>query len=189
MAVPYWKVTVERPDGDGGWTVVEVFGAADHPAGNFARHLSGDTALAAAEHLLSWVWPVDVAEFVSAKDYTESRLAAKARAESGIADHRLVVEVDASRYWSLRYGAPLPAAETFSVGELRLARVRAAAADLAAARAELDKLVEQVEKARMDVRYHERGVEGAAQRAVLAGVAAEDVAEAKRLPRRSRPGM
>ena len=59
----YWKVTVERPDGDGGWTLVGVYGTDDSPVSGTGRHLHGDTPADAAQLLLSHVWPIDLATF------------------------------------------------------------------------------------------------------------------------------
>lgn len=74
---------------------------------------------------------------------------------------------------------------TVTVAELRLAAIRAEVSALAAAKATLKDLTEQVRQARRDVRSHEFRAGEAAEEATRAGVAAPDVAKARRAPRRS----
>lgn len=112
----YWRATVERPDGAGGWTVVGVFGTRGTPGEGSARHLHGDTPLDAAQLLLGHVWPVNLAEFNERKD--AGRWADWDKARTGIADHRITVDVDESRLWSVGHGKPVPEPRTFTVAEI-----------------------------------------------------------------------
>lgn len=176
----YWKATVERPDGEGGWVVVDVFGVRDHPAPGSARHLHGDTAHDAAVLLLGHVWPVNLAAFLQAKDDV-GRWAADREAKAGIADHRITVEPHS---WSVNFGQPSPPAATFTVAELRLDAVRAAAAELAKAQAALKQLTAQVRRARSDIDYQKYLLTQAGEEAKRAGVDEPAVAKAGYRPRR-----
>lgn len=176
----YWRATVERPDGDGGWTMVGVFGTADTPGNGSSRHISGDTALEAAQLVLTHVWPVNLAEFLQ-RDDVPGRWRDEREAKTGIADHRITLDVDPARRWSVGYDQPEPL--TVTVAELRLAEIRAEAAALADAKAKLKALSDQVRQARSDVRHRTYRTEEATREATCAGVAASDVAKARRLPR------
>jgi hypothetical protein len=182
--VTCWRATVEKPDGAGGWTVVGVFGTSASPGSGTARHLGGDTPLEAAQTVLGYVWPVDLAEFLQRDD--PGRWRDRHVAGTGIADHRITLDVDPERLWSVGYGRPQPEPLTVTVAELRLAEVRAKAAALAVAKAELKGLIEQVRRARGDVRHHTYLTEEAVEEATRAGVAVPDVAKAVRPPRQPR---
>ncbi len=179
----YWRARVERPDGNGGWTVVGVFGTPDAPSAGIGRHLHGATALDAVQLLLRHVWPVNLSELNDRADPEKWR--DKRAAQTGVADHRIVVDVPEANRWSLQ-GKALPDPQTFSVAELRLAEVRAEVAELAAAKVKLKELVEQVRRARSDVQYRKYRVERTMEEATCAGVAEADVAKAGRVPRRPR---
>lgn len=180
----YWRATVEKPDGTGGWIVVGVFGTSDTPGVSTARHIHGDTALQAAQLVLAHVWPVDLTEFLKRDD--PGRWKDRLEANTGIADHRITLDVDPERLWSVGYDQPKPEPLTITVAELRLAEVRAKAAGLAAAKTKLKDLSEQVRQARSAVRHHTYLTEEAAEEATRAGVTAPDVAKASRPPRQPR---
>lgn len=180
----YWRATVEKPDGTGGWIVIGVFGTSATPGVSTARHIHGDTAFQAAQIVLAHVWPVNLEEFLKRGD--PGRWKDRFEANTGIADHRITLDVDPERLWSADYGQPQPEPMTVTVAELHLAEVRAKAAALAAAKATLKDLSEQVRQARSDVRHHTYLAEDAAAEATRAGVAETDVAKASRPPRQSR---
>jgi hypothetical protein len=180
----YWRATVERPDGNGGWVVVGVFGTMDSPADGSGRYISGATALEAAHLVLSHVWPVDLAEYLRRDEL--DRWKDRIKANTGIADHRITVDVDPARRWSVDSDQPVPEPLTITVGELRLAEVRAQAAAYAEAQAKLKALNEQVRAARADVKHGKWRIEEAAQVATRAGVPEPDVAKASRPPRQPR---
>lgn len=178
----YWKATVERPDGEGGWVVVDVFGVREHPAGGSARHLHGGTAHDAAELLLGHVWPVNLAERLEAKD-DPGRWAADREAKVGIADHRITVEPHS---WSVNFGQQAPPAATFTVAELRLDAVRTAAAALARAQAALKELTAQVRRARGDIYYQKFLLRQVGEEAKRAGVDEPAVTKAGYRPPKTR---
>lgn len=178
----YWRVRVERPDGDGGWTLVGVFGTSGAPGISTARHLSSSTALGAANLVLGHVWPVDLEEFLKRDD--PGRWKDRRDAETGIADHRITLDVDPERLWSSDHGESKPL--TITVAELRLHQVRAEAAALAAAKAKLKELNDQVRKARNDVHHRTYVLENVVEEATRAGVPEPDVAKASRPPRQPR---
>lgn len=182
----YWRATVEKPDGSGGWIVVGVFGTSATPGVGVstARYIHGDTALEAAQLVLVHVWPVDLTEFLKRDD--PGRWKDRCEVNTGIADHRITLDVDPERLWSVGYDQPKPEPLTITVAELRLAEVRAEAAALAAAKTKLKDLSEQVRQARSDVRHHTYLTEEAVAEATRAGVVASDVAKARRLPRSTR---
>jgi hypothetical protein len=181
----YWRATVERPDGDGGWVVVGVFGTPDTPGNGIARYLHGDTALAAAQILLTHVWPFELGSPVDPNN-PGTWWADKVRAYTGIADHRITVEVDDSKPWSIPPGQAWLGPFTVTVAELRLMEIRAQVAALADARATLKELSEQVRRARSDVRICKFRMEEATREALRAGVAERDVTQAARTPSRPR---
>lgn len=180
----YWRATVERPNDDGGWTVVGIFGTPETPGSGSSRYIHGDTALDAAQLVLDHVWPVNLAEFNERKD--PGRWRDEHQARTGIADHRITVDVDESNRWSVGYGRPVPEPFTVTVAELRLAEIRTQAAALADARVKLQELTEQVRKARGDVRHFTYLKERAAENAACAGVPEPDVTKASRTPRQPR---
>lgn len=182
--MPYWRATVERPDGDGGWVTVGVFGTPDTQDRGSARYINGETALDAARLVLRHVWPVNLAEFNQRKDMGKWK--DECEANTGIADHRITVDIDESNRWSVQYGQPVPEPLTITIAELRLVELRADAASLADARAKLKALNEQVHQARGDVRHFTYRTEQGAEKAIRAGVAESDVAKARRAPRRPR---
>lgn len=177
----YWRARVEKPDGNGGWTLVATFGAADALS---ASYIHGDTALEAAQLVLGHHWPVDLVAFNRRDDpgkWNDERAA-----NTGIADHRIALDIEESRRWSVRSGQPVPEPAAFTVAELRLETLRAEAAALAEARAKLKALTDQVRRARRDVEHRRYRTEHAAEEAIRAGVAEPDVARASRPPRQSR---
>lgn len=178
----YWRAMVERPDGTGGWVVVGVFGTSGAPGISTARHLSSSTALEAANLLLGHVWPVDLEEFLKRDD--PGRWKDRRDAETGIADHRITLDVDPERLWSADYGEAKPL--TITVAELRLHRVRAEAAALAGAKDKLKELNDQVRKARNDVHHRTYVLENVVEEATRAGVPETDVAKSSKAPRRPR---
>lgn len=178
----YWRATVERPEG-GGWIEVGVFGTPDTPGEGSARYLSADAPRDAARLLLSHVWPTNLAEYNKRKDGDKWRDAI--RANTGIADHRITIDVCEAYRWSLN-GKPAPEPQVFTVAELRLADVRTEVQNLADARAKLEELTAQVRQLRGDVRHQEWRVEQAREEAVRAGVEEPEVAKASRLPRQPR---
>jgi hypothetical protein len=180
----YWRATVERPDGEGGWVTVGVFGTKATPGNTSARYLHGDTALAAAQLLLSHVWPIDLTEFNKRDDVGKWRFYRDAK--KGIAGHRVTVEVSEEHRWSVDYGKPVPPPLTITVAELRLAAIRERAAELVAARAELKELTEKLAKARANVRYHKSLTTGAQEEAEAAGVDQVEITRAARPPRQRR---
>lgn len=182
----YWRATVEKPDGNGGWVVVGVFGTSATPSVSTARHVHGDTALEAAQLVLAHVWPIDLTEFLKRDVNDPNRWKDEREAKTGIADHRLTLDVDPERLWSAGYGQTKPEPLTVTVADLRLTEVRAKASALAAAKARLKDLNEQVRRARSDVRHHTYLSETAEEEAARAGVAEIDVAKARRPPRQSR---
>jgi len=183
--VTYWRATVERPDGEDTWTTIAVFGTKDTPGNTSARYLHGDTAVAAAQLLLSHVWPVDLTEFNKRTDPGKWTFYNDAR--KGIAGHRITVEVTEEHRWSVDYGKPVPDPLTITVAELRLIAIRDHAAQLVDARAKLKELTAQVAKARADVRFHKSLTDRAQRDATDAGVASADITRAARPPRQRRP--
>lgn len=180
--MPYWRATVEKPDGAGGWVVVGVFGTPATSGIGTARHLSATTALEAAQTVLVHVWPINLAEFLQRENdpacWKEER-----EAKTGIADHRITLDVDPERRWSVGHDQPQPETLTITVAELRLAEIRAEVASLAEAKAKLKALNEQVRRARSDVRHYTYRIKETATEATRAGVAAIDVSKATRPPR------
>lgn len=176
----YWKATVERPDGAGGWTLVGVFGTEDSPVPGIGKHLHGDTPLDAAELLLSHVWPVDLAAFN--RDDFADRWVRERQAKAGIADHRITVEVS-DRAWSLPYGTTAPEPLTVTVAELRLIEVRKMVAESVEAVARAAELSKQARTARADAQHSKWRIENAVQEAARAGVDPAELAKAKRVPR------
>lgn len=182
--MPYWRATVEEPDGGGGWVVVGVFGTSATSGIGSARHINGDTALEAAQLVLGHVWPINLAEFLKRDD--PGRWRDEGEAKTGIADHRLTLDVDPERGWSAGYGKPPPEPLTITVAELRLAEIRVEVKALAEAKAKAKALGEQLREARSDVRHRTYRLEDASSEATRSGVAASDVAKASRPPRRAR---
>jgi hypothetical protein len=180
----YWRAKVERPDGNGGWITVGVFGTSATPGTGTARHIHGDTALEAAQLVLGHVWPVNLDEFLKRDDM--GRWKDRFEANTGIADHRITLDVDPERLWWSSDDRPKPEPVTVTVADLRLAEVRARAAELAAAKFKLKTLQEQVKLARSDVTHYTYLTQEAAEAATRAGVAAPDVAKASRPPRQPR---
>lgn len=179
----YWRATVERPDGNGGWVTVGVFGTADTPGSGASRHIHGDTALDAARLVLSHVWPVNLDDFLKSEG-EPGRWRARDAAKTDIADHRITLDVDPARLWSAAASQPEPV--TVTVAELRLAEIRDGVAGLAAAKARLDALNDEVRRARADVRHLAYRVEEAVDEATRAGVPEPAVRKARRQPRRTR---
>ncbi len=175
----YWRATVERPDGAGGWTTVAVFGTPDTPGNGSARHLHGATPLEAATILLRHVWPVNLADFNLRKDLGKWR--AERAAKTDIADHRITIDVCAENRWSHFGEVPEPLVVT--VAEMRLAEVRAEVAELVANQAKLAELTEQIRRARGDVQHGRYRVDAAKEEAVRAGVDEAEVKKAGRVPR------
>jgi hypothetical protein len=175
----YWRARVEKPDGTGGWTLIATFGV---DAGPGASYIHGDTALAAAHLVLGHHWPVDLVAFNRRDD--PGKWNDYPAANTAIADHRIALDIEESRRWSVPSGQPVPEPATFTVAELRLETLRAEAAALAADRAKLKALNDQVRLARRDVEHGKYRVEHAAEEALRAGVAEPDVAKASRPPRK-----
>lgn len=180
----YWRARVERPDGDGGWTRVATFGTPETPGKTSARYLHGDSALAAAQLLLSHVWPVNLTEHNQRYDpdrWRDARLA-----ETGIADHRITVDVDETNLWSIRDDTG-PLTLTITVAELRLTAIRTAVAQLVAEQAKLKELTEQIRIQRSEVRGQAYRKRTAQEEAVRAGVDPAAIAKASRAPRTTKP--
>ncbi len=176
----YWRATVERPDGAGGWTTVAVFGTPDTPGNGTARHLHGDTPLEAAQILLRHVWPINLADFNKRDDIGMWR--DEREAKTNIADHRITIDICEANRWSHHGDPPEPLSVT--VAELYLAEVRTEVAELAAKQARLAELTEQVRRARGDVQHGRWRVTHAKEDATRAGVAEAEVRKAGRAPRR-----
>lgn len=179
----YWKATVRRPDGAGGWDVVGVFGTDDSPVAGTGKYLHGDTALEAAQLLLSHVWPIDLATFN--KYDGADRWKMERQAKTGIADLCITVEVG-DRKWDVPYGQPTPEPLTITVAELRLIDIRRMVAESVAASAKAAELARQARIARNDAWYAKRCIEGAVEEATRAGVDEAAVTKAKRVPRAPR---
>lgn len=176
----YWKATVAKPDGAGGWTVVGVFGTDDSPVDGTGKYLHGETALDAAKLLLSHVWPIHLASF---NQYVEDdRWVRQQQAKTGIADHRITVEVS-DRPYSVPYGQTAPDPLTITVAELRLMEVRQKVAESVALAARAAELASKAEQARGDARQAKWRVEQAVEEAQRAGVDAAELVKAKRRPR------
>lgn len=178
----YWRATVQRPDGAGGWTTVGVFGTPDTPGTGTARYLHGDTARYAAQLVLSHVWPIDLEQF-NKREHDSGKWVDRDRAYTGIAEHRIIIDVCEEYLWSVP-GRTAPPPQTFTVAELRLADVHTEVLAFAEAKARLAELTDQVRLARGDVRHKKWRAEEACKEATRAGVAETDIAKARRLPRR-----
>lgn len=181
--VPYWRAVVERPDGAGGWIQVGVYGTPDTPGKGIGRYLHAATPMDAARLLLSHVWPVDLGEFNQRKDPGKWMYE---QALTGIAEHRITIDVCEENRWSFLDDQTLPGPQTYTVAELRLADVRTEAQALAASRAKLKELTDQVRQARGEVRHKEHRIRFAREEAVRAGVDGAQVAKAARPPRQPR---
>jgi hypothetical protein len=177
----YWRATVERPDGEGGWTVVGVFGTKDTPGKGTARHLHGDTALDAAQLVLDHAWPINLQEHNENDDPGKWR---NYYAVREIADYRITLDVTEDNHWSWRGDGPLPGPQSFTVAELRLTAVREKAAELAAAKEKLAEITEQARRAREEVRFAQSLLGGLTDRADRSGVPKDLTAKAARVPRR-----
>lgn len=94
----YWRATVERPDGDGGWIVVGVFGTADTPGIGTSRHISAGSAFEAAQIVLTHVWPVNLEESLKSSN-EPGWWRIQTEAKTGIAEHRIRLDVDPAREW------------------------------------------------------------------------------------------
>jgi len=138
--VTYWKATVERPDGEGGWQLVGVFGTPTSKATGTGRHLHGDTPLDAARLLLSHVWPINLSEpgrYERPDVWTRDR-----EASTGIADHRITIEVG-DRKWDLEYGKERPEPLVITVAQMQLDAIRRLVAESVTASAKAAELAAQ----------------------------------------------
>jgi hypothetical protein len=181
----YWKATVEKPDGNGGWEPVGVFGTDASPVKSAGRHLHGDTALAAAQLLLSHVWPIDLGE--PGRYEKPDRWKRDQDAKTGIADHRITVEVG-DRNWDLDYGKPQPKPLAITVAELRLIEVRQMVAGSVEVTAKAAALTAQAKAARQDAQHAKWRIQSAVEEATRAGVEPAELAKAKRVPRPRKSG-
>lgn len=180
----YWKATVEKPDGAGGWELVGVFGTDDSPRVGTGRHLHGDSALDAARLLLSHVWPVDLSE---PDRYDKPGVWRRDNeAKTGIADHRITVEIS-DRPYNMPYGTKeRPRGLVITVAELHLLAVRDQVTARVKAQAHADELTKQARTARADAQHAKWRVESAIEEATLAGVDPAQLASAKRAPQRKK---
>jgi hypothetical protein len=180
----YWKATVERPDGAGDWQLVGVFGTDAYPTSGTGRHLHGDTALDAAKLLLSHVWPIDIAE--PGRYDRPNRWSLDKEAKTGVADHRITVELS-DRPYNLPYGTKVPPEGlVITVAELRLLDLRDLVAAQVKAQATAAELAKQAQTARAEARHAKWRVEEAIREAALAGVDPDQITKAKRVPRRKK---
>lgn len=177
----YWKATVDKPDGAGGWITVGVFGTPETPGQSTARYLSATSAVEAIKTVFRHVWPIDLYEYNKRSD--PAKWQDREDAHTGIADHRITVEVNESDRWSVGYDKPLPEPLTMTVGELRLAEIREQVAATAEAKTRVKELTRQLAVARGDARHHAWRREESMRDAVRAGVPEQDVAKAARMPR------
>jgi hypothetical protein len=178
----YWKATVEKPDGTGGWQLVAVFGTDAYPHGGTGQYLHGDTPLDAAKLLLSHVWPIDLRE-PGRYDNNPNRWREDQAASTGIADHRITIE-PGERKWDAPFGAERPEPLVVTVAEMQLAQIRHLAAEAVAARTKADELTGQARAARLDAQHALWRIEQAREGAVRAGVDPGELTKAKRMPRR-----
>lgn len=181
----YWKATVEKPDGNGGWEPVGLFGTDSSPVKGTGRHLHGDTALAAAQLLLSHVWPIDLG--AAGRYEAPDRYRLDQEAKTGIADHRITVEIG-DRKWDLDYGKARPEPLVITVAELRLIEVRRLVAESVEAAAKAEDLAAQARAARQNAQYAKWRIASAVEEAARAGVDTAELTKAKRAPRRKKAG-
>ncbi len=178
-----WKVTVERPDGDGGWVAVAEFGTDDSPS--YARYFAADTPQEAAGRVLAYHWPVSIHDPHRSDVPILTRDRHDKEARKGTAQCRMTVV----RYARYSWEKPEPAAEPFTVtvADLRAEQIRQSAAELVSARAAAAEAKLAWKKAEHAVRMAAYSLKREVDEAENAGVDKTVVNKAKRMPRKSTP--